>query len=148
MRNTQKKFKVFLDTSVLLSGLNSPLGASGIIISLFKLKKIQVIISPEVIFETKRVIENKFPLLKTAFYDFLLSKPIITNKATKKDIRNAYKIIQTEDAPILAGALKTKIDFLLTLDKKFIKLVKGKVNFEILSPGEFLQKYRDKINQN
>jgi predicted nucleic acid-binding protein len=70
MKNIRKLPKVFLDTSALLSGLNSPLGASGIIISLFKLKRIIIIISPEVILEAKKVIKNKFPLLKIQFLDF------------------------------------------------------------------------------
>lgn len=142
MRNIQKSFKVFLDTSVLLSGLNSSFGASGFIISLFKLKKIIVIISPEVISETEKVIKNKFPLLKVSFLDFLACRPIITQKLALKEIKSAYKIINSEDAPILAGAIKAKVDFLITLDKKFQKLAKNNVKLKIFSPGKFLEEYR------
>lgn len=60
-----KVYRVFLDTSALLSGLNSPQGASGVIISLFRLRKIEVAISPEVIVEAERVTKNKFPDLET-----------------------------------------------------------------------------------
>jgi len=54
MSATEKLLKVFLDTSALLSGLNSPLGASGLILSFFKLEKIQIVISPEVLEEAER----------------------------------------------------------------------------------------------
>ncbi len=145
MKNTQKLFKVFLDTSVLLSGLNSPFGASGFIISLFRLKKIIIVISPEVISEIERVIKIKFPLLKIPLFDFLTSKPIITKGITPKEIKLAYKIINSEDTPILAGAIKSRVDFLVTLDKEFQELAGRKIRFKILSPGEFLEEYRHKF---
>jgi len=142
MRNTRRSFRVFLDTSALFSGLNSPFGASGFIISLFKLKKIIIVISPEVISEAEKTIKDKFPLLKIPFLDFLASQSIITQKLTPKEIKSAYKIINSEDAPILAGAIKAKVDFLITLDKKFQEIAKNKVKLKILSPGKFLEEYR------
>ncbi len=142
MKNIQKVYKVFLDTSVLLSGLNSPFGASGFIISLFKLKKIIIVISPEVIFEAEKAIKNKFPLLNVSFIDFLVSRPIRTQKLTSKEIQSVYQIINSEDAPILAGAIKGKVDVLITLDKKFQELAQNKVTLKIFSPGKFLEEYR------
>lgn len=99
MENTPRLLKVFLDTSVLLSGLNSPSGASGFILSLFKLGKIIIVISPEVIIEVERTIKTKFPLLKIPFFDFLTLKPLITLKLTSTEIRSSYKIMQSEDTP-------------------------------------------------
>jgi putative PIN family toxin of toxin-antitoxin system len=145
MKNTQKLFKLFLDTSVLLSGLNSPFGASAFILALFKLKKLIIVISPEVILEAEKVIETKFPLLKIPFLDFLSSGPMITKKLTAKEIKPAYRIINSEDAPILAGAIKGKVDFLITLDKKFLKTIKPfekKIGFKVFTPKEFLEVFR------
>jgi predicted nucleic acid-binding protein len=119
MKGTQKLFKVFLDTSVLLSGLNSPFGASGFIISLFKLKKIIIVISPEVILEAEKVIRDKFPLLEIPLFDFLTNKPLITRRLAQKEIKSAYNIMNSEDAPILGGAIKAKIDFLILWIKNF-----------------------------
>lgn len=64
MKNTPKPTKLFLDTSALLSGLNSPLGASGFILAVFKLQKVSIVISPEVILECGRVMRSKFPSLQ------------------------------------------------------------------------------------
>lgn len=141
MRNIPK---VFLDTSALLSGLNSPLGASGFILALFKLGKITIVISPEVIKEAENVISKKFPLLRVQFLDFLASHPIITLRLTVKEIRRAYAVCPSEDAPILAGAIKSKADFLITLDKKFQVLIRGRIGPQILLPSEFVREYQRK----
>ena len=143
MRNTPKAPKLFLDTSMLLSGLNSPRGASGFILALFKLKKVTIVISPEVILEARRALEEKFSLLKEAFNDFVSTKPIITKKLTSKELNSAENLIHSEDAPILAGALEAQADYLITLDKKFQRLAQGKVGFKILLPGEFLKVFRE-----
>jgi len=144
------KLKVFTDTSVLISGLNSFFGASSFILTLFKLKQIEFIISKTVVEETKNVIENKFPDLKNKFVNFLfLDKPKVIKGALKDEVLKIFKIIKTEDAPILADALNSKADFLITLDKRFINIAKNdfedKIN--ILLPRDFVHIYR-KTRQN
>jgi len=144
------KLKVFLDTSVLISGLNSSFGASSFILILFKLKQIKLIISETVIEEAKNVIEKKFPDLKAKFINFLLfDKPKVIKEATKNEVIKIFKIIKTEDAPILADALKSKANFLITLDKRFVNLVKEyfKDKISILLPKDFVQIFR-KMGQN
>jgi putative PIN family toxin of toxin-antitoxin system len=143
MKNTPKSPKLFLDTSALLSGLNSPLGASGFILALFKLNKVSIVISPEVILEAEKVIQEKFSLLKGVLNDFLTEKPIITKKLTSKELNSARNLIHSEDAPILAGAIKAQVDYLITLDKKFQRLAQGKIGFKIFLPGEFLKVFRE-----
>lgn len=143
MKSTQRAFRVFLDTSVLLSGLNSPQGASGFIISLFKLNKVKIVISPEVIAEAEEAIKSKFSLLKTQYLDFFTHKPKVTENLKNSELKDCYKIISTDDAPILAGAIKANADYLITLDKKFQKLAKDKTKINIVSSGEFLKIYRD-----
>src|SRR3990167_3351346 len=141
MTDIQKRSRIFLDTSALLAGLNSPLGASGVIISLFKAGKIAVAVSPEVIREAERVVLRKFPRLEIPLTDFLASKPIITKPVTALELQRAYRIIHSEDTPILAGALKAKTRVLVTLDKRFERLTKGKVKLDVLSPGEVLRSF-------
>lgn len=144
------KLKVFADTSVLISALNYSFGASSFILTLFKLKQIELIISKTVVEEAKNVIANKFPDLKNKFVNFLfLDKLKIIKRASKNEVLKIFKIIKTEDAPILADALNSKADFLITLDKRFINIVKNyfedKIN--ILLPRDFIHIYR-KTRQN
>jgi predicted nucleic acid-binding protein len=44
-----KKFRIFLDSSALISGLNSPTGGAGIIISAFLAGEFSIYISNQVI---------------------------------------------------------------------------------------------------
>jgi predicted nucleic acid-binding protein len=72
-----------------------------------------------------------------------LARPEIVKNPTLKEIHYAYKLIRSEDAPILAAALKSKPDFLITWDiKHFLKKeVVSNVQFTICTPKEFIQKY-------
>jgi len=77
--------------------------------------------------------------------DFLVSRPVITKKINSTELRRASSLLFTEDAPILAGALKGRVDVLVTLDKKFETMTKNRIKFEVLSPGEFLRKYKSEL---
>lgn len=137
-----KIYRIFLDTSALLSGLNSPQGASGVLISLFRLKRIEIVISPEVIMEAERAIKNKFPDLETTFVDFMSHRPHVTKPVKPEELKLSHKVIKSEDAPIFAGATKSRADLLVTLDKRFEFLVSENNLIKVLSPGDFLKIYR------
>ena len=138
-----KRFRVFLDTSALLSGLNSPTGAAGVIIAACRTKEIIPVISAQIIEESQRNIARKFPKLETSFQAFLLLPPEITPDPTLEQIRRAYQILPTSDAPILAAALKAKPDVLVTWDVHdfFRKEVRDRALFLILLPGDFVTKF-------
>src|SRR3989344_4744178 len=138
-----RKFKIFLDSSALISGLNSPTGGAGIIISAFLAGEFFVYISEQVIEEVQRNIQFKFPTLKEQFLNFLLARPEIVKQPSLKEIAEAYKLIRTSDAPILATAIKSKPDFLITWDKKHFLKKEILLNFSFIvcTPRQFLQKY-------
>ena len=100
-----KKLKIFLDTSAILAGLNSPAGAAGVILAACFAKQIIPIVSPDVIEEAARNIPLKFPALTTSWQSFLLIPPNVTKNPTLKQVRIAYNIQPTSDAPILASAI-------------------------------------------
>src|SRR3989344_6000027 len=100
-----KRHNVFLDTSAILAGLNSPNGAAGVILAACFTEQVEPIISPQVIEEAERNIALKFPKLTTAWQSFLLIPPKVTPAPTLKQIKQAYKILPTSYAPILASPL-------------------------------------------
>lgn len=109
-----KKYRIFLDSSALIAGLNSPTGAAGVILSAFLAGEFLIYISDQVIEEVSRNIDSKFPLLKESFLNFLLAQPKIAKTPSLEEIKKAYQLISSEDAPILAAAIKIKPDFLIT----------------------------------
>ena len=138
-----KKFRIFLDSSALISGLNSPTGAAGLIISAFLAGEFFIYISNQVLEEVQRNVQIKFPLLRERWLNFLLSKPEVVKQPTLKEIKKAHKLMKSEDAPILAASIKLKPNFLITWDTKHFlkKEVVSNVPFIICSPREFIQKY-------
>jgi predicted nucleic acid-binding protein len=138
-----KRLKVFLDTSAILAGLNSPTGAAGTILAACFSNEITPIISPDVIEEANRNIPIKFPLLTIAWQSFLLLPPIVTSEPTLRQVQRAYAILPTSDAPILASSIAAAPDALVTWNTKhFLRQeVLAAVKFPILTPGDFLQNF-------
>jgi predicted nucleic acid-binding protein len=73
----------------------------------------------------------------------LLIPPKITKEPTIKQVQHAYNLLPTSDASILAAAISEKADALITWNTKDFmrKAVVEAVNFPILKPGEFLDKF-------
>lgn len=59
----RKRLRVFVDTSALLAGLNSPYGAAGIVLASCFAHDVIPIVSPQVIEEAEKNIPRKFPRL-------------------------------------------------------------------------------------
>jgi len=138
-----KRLRVFVDTSALLAGLNSPHGAAGTILAACFSRDLISVISPQVIEEAERNVPLKFPLLADAWANFLLIPPEMTSEPTLREIKKAYQILPTDDAPILASALKAKPDALVTWNTKdFLRReVIDAAPFPILIPQQFLEQF-------
>lgn len=140
---------VFLDTSVLLAGLASPKGGSGIILeggaeSLFKLVV------------TDLIIEEGLRRAKRLKIDELLLKQLVINdvinviKAPDDEFINKFTFItpDPDDAHVLAGAITARADVIVSLDKKHILVPKTKSALKpmkILSPKQFWEWVRNKV---
>lgn len=138
-----RKLRVFLDTSAILAGLNSPTGAAGVILAACFSHTLTAIISPQVIEEAERNIPAKFPNLDDTWTSFLLIPPEVTPAPSLKEIRATYRLLPTSDAPILAAALKTKPDAFVTWNTRdFLrKEVIESATFPILIPEQFLKRF-------
>src|SRR3989338_1870068 len=135
------KLKVFLDTSAILAGLNSPTGAAGTILAACFDGKILPVISMQIIEEAERNIPAKFPKIAPAWKSFLLIPPKLTPDPAKEEIQTAYRILPTDDAPILMAALKFKPDAFVTWNTRhfYRAEVQRIAAFPIVTPGEFLK---------
>ncbi|BCX15629.1 MAG: hypothetical protein KatS3mg097_521 [Candidatus Parcubacteria bacterium] len=142
-----QKNKVFLDSSILITALLFSKGVSFYILTNLK-DKFHFQINDYVLEEILRVLDKKFSVKrKLKNYLFLLlglAKVEILPLPSKASLKNVSKVLNKEDAIILASAVYNS-NYLLTLDKDF--LTEKVRNFAknndclILTPKEFIEDY-------
>jgi putative PIN family toxin of toxin-antitoxin system len=143
LRSTQK-IKVFIDTNVLIAGVNSVTGASATLLDLCEAGVLQMVVSRQVLIEADRNFAAKFPQLVNRFRQFMHNlAPLMVEDPTPKSIKKAAMIVDRKDAPILAAAQNANVDFLITLDKKHFlnPKTRQKVMLKVVSPIEFLKSF-------
>ncbi len=135
--------KTLFNASVVLSGLRSNTGASHELLMLVRKGKLQGKIS-EIIFG--EIIKNAYKLdlqpevvkkqTEEIYKEAILEAPMKSSVEVFRHI-----VLDFGDAHVLASAVDEKCEVLVTLDKKHLLVLKGKVeNLEILSPSELLEK--------
>ena len=136
--------RVFLDTSVIIAGMVSGRGAAHEVLRLGESGVIQVYLSEQVLTEADRVFRAKFPTLIAEFHKFLRNlDPVLVDDPTRAEVSSIEGWINADDAPILAAAIKSRADCLVTWDLKHFqsRKVTENVQLPIFTPGEFLENY-------
>lgn len=139
-----KSLKIFLDSSVIVTAVLSPIGGSFRLFQEAKLNRIEIYISHFIFDEVITTLQRKYPAKLSSFYELIRENPInFVKDPSPKSIATLTNFIHPDDAPILAAAIRSKPDFLITWDKKHFlkKEVISNVRFTICTPKEFLQKY-------
>ena len=142
MQKPTPKIKVFVDTSVLISGLASSTGASGAVLDLCEAEVIQMVISRQVVVEADRNLLAKLPRLINRFRYFIDDlRPLMIDDPGPGSVRKAASIVGRKDASILAAARDGKVDFLITLDKKHFLSTRARkgAGVTVVTPSEFLR---------
>lgn len=140
-----KSWRVFLDSSVLISGILSQTGASSAILDLGEAGEIIIVLSKGVLVETDRVFEKKFPGLVGEFRAFIKNlSPVVTADPTAQEICEAGSVIDKDDAVILAAAGKVDIHYLVSLDTRHFHnpKVRQYLKAPIVTPAQFLTEFR------
>lgn len=134
---------VFLDTSVILSGIGSPAGGSAALFLAAKKKRIILVTTPRVLEEAVEhlsKVSNEPSRLKPLF-----STSIITLVPNPSDeILEKFTSLTTDpdDVHVIAGAVRSAADVLLSLDKKHItthRVKRALKPIRVLSPRQFWQ---------
>lgn len=132
---------VFLDTSVILSGLASPSGGSAALFVAGKKKRVKLITTELVLNEAVAHLSKL--AIQTSQLEALLDSStirVIPNPA--QDSMEKFKTVTTDpdDIHVIAGAVLSGSDALLSLDKKHITTPRVKEvlkPMKIMSPKEF-----------
>lgn len=139
----KSKTKIFIDSSVLMSAAISPKGyARDLILSAFR-GEVKVIISDLVLEETERNLSEKAPKALPAFQLFKkVFDPEIV-KPNKSLVKRVAEIVDIKDAPIVAGAIQGKADFLVSFDRKHLLKYKEEIetnfNIKVATPDEVMK---------
>ena len=142
--------KIFLDTSALIAGIASSKGSARAVLQLAEMGLIDIVVSQQIIIEADRNIEAKLPEMVNEFREYIqLLSPLLIEDPSPDEVRRYSSIINPEDAPILAAAVSSGANFLLTWDKKhFInRKIQLSSELKIATPGEFLKYFREYIEE-
>ena len=134
---------VFIDTSVLFSACLSKIGASALILGFCRKNKIKGYISRYVLSEVKRNALQKLNQLGKRRLNFyiLQSNLNIVDSPTPEEIKICQEVLNSKDAPILAAAVKNKVNYLITFNTRDFLLPKVKAFVKplpILTPRDFV----------
>lgn len=144
------KFNIFLDSSALIAGAISESGAAHVLLNLGESRDIVLTVSELVILESERSIARKSPrniddlrkLIKAT------NLQIVQNPSTEEVEANLYLINDPNDVPILLAAMKAKVDYLATHNRKHFlddPKVSERSGLRIGTPGDVLAWLRDNL---
>lgn len=134
--------KIFFNASVILAGLRNPNGGSGILLEMVRNKKIAGMVSEIIVDEVIRnlpKIRKNEKIRELSFPKFGFK---ILPAPQKEEVEKYYSIVtDLGDAHVLASAKLAKADYLVSLDKKHILILNGKIkDIKIYSPAQLLGK--------
>src|ERR1041384_5267967 len=114
------KFNIFLDSSALIAGAISESGAAHILLNLGETNDIVLTVSELVIWESERSMAKKAPSSLGDLRRLIKSSNlrIVQNPSRKEVEANLYLISDPNDVPILLAAMKAKVDYLTTHNRK------------------------------
>lgn len=133
--------RVLFNASVVLAGLRSKNGASGELLRLTQSGQIEGLISQTIFDEIMRHCEKLELDPKFVSNQVLNIFAKNITKAPREDIVEKYfsRVTDPGDAHVLATFEEEHCGVLITLDKKHLLVLQGKIKgINIYSPGEFL----------
>jgi predicted nucleic acid-binding protein len=141
--------KIFLDSSAIVAGAISAKGAARVLLQLAEAEELDIVINEQVIEETERSLAKKSPQNLADFRRLIkVIRPLIVKEAPEEVANCLYMISDPNDAPILAAAIKAKVDFLVTHNRRHFlddPKVAEKSGLKIGTPGAALAWIREKL---
>ena len=130
--------RIFLDASVLFAAAYSTKGTARDLIRLALEGKIELVVSQQVLEETRRNFSLDYPE-KLTLLNMIVDELdlVIVDNPTKDQVLAAAEYTALKDAPIIAAAQSAAIDYLATYDRKHLlepEIVAEKSGLVIVTP--------------
>lgn len=143
---------LFLDSSALFAGIVSADGAARALLLLAELGQVRLLISEQVIAETERAIARKAPgVLGELRQAILQSQAGILSDPDPQDVcEHLDWMVDPADVPILLAAMRAKVDYLVTLNRRHFlddPQVAQRSRLRIGTPGDALAWVRSQLSQ-
>ncbi|MEW6674801.1 MAG: putative toxin-antitoxin system toxin component, PIN family [Nitrospirota bacterium] len=140
------RYKVFVDTNILLSGIFFNGNESKIL----DLVELDIVTSEDIVDELRKVVRKKLKYLKERTFEIAVAEiekaltdiSIIPRAKYNHKLKDAESMItHKKDIPVLAAVLYVKPDYFLTGDAHFFTdKIKSIVN--VITAGDFLAKIK------
>lgn len=137
--------RVFLDASVLFAAAYSTTRASREIIRQGMRGRIELVASELVFREARRNLEVKAPEALPDLEAFHRAVTFEMVRPSREEIEEAMVYTADKDAPVVAAALRARVDCLVSLDREHLVGVPEVIQrsgLTILLPGDFLKDVR------
>jgi len=146
------QFNIFLDSSALIAGAISESGAAHVLLNLGESQDILLTVSEMVLVESERSIAKKSPSNLNDLRSLIKKANLrITENPSDKEVEaNLYLISDPNDVPILLAAMKAKVDYLATHNRKHFlddPKVAERSGIKIGTPGDVLAWLRENLNR-
>jgi predicted nucleic acid-binding protein len=132
-----------------MAGAISAKGAARVLLQLAEAGELEIVINEQVIEETERSLAKKSPQNLPDFRRLIkVIRPLIVKESPEDVASCLYMISDPTDAPILAAAIKSKVDFLVTHNRiHFLDdpKVAEKSGLQIGTPGDALAWIRETL---
>jgi predicted nucleic acid-binding protein len=142
---------LFLDSSAVFAGVVSPSGAARALLLLAEAGVITTTISEQVIAETERALARKVPHALSYYREALRRAGVrIVHDPSVEEVQAHRNLIShPADVPIVLAAMKTRADYLVTLNRRhFIDdpEVAARSGLRIGTPGDALAWVRAQLS--
>jgi len=134
--------RVFIDSSVLFSAAYSSTGSSREPVREAIRGNLTLVVSPEVLEETQRNLEQKGPYVLDSYTTLLsLTQPEVVETPSREEVWEAEEYVHQKDSFIIAPAKRARPDYLVTWDREHLledpKVAEGS-GLTILMPDELM----------
>ncbi len=139
--------RVFLDSSVLVAATASLEGASALVLGWCRQGKLTGYISADVLGEANKNVELKLGAACLSRFEDIIEKShlVLVPEPPVELVSVCERVIHPKDAPILAAAVQSPAETILTLDRRHF-FTKDAVAFadpkKIMTPGDFIVRSR------
>ncbi len=144
------KSDLFLDSSALVAGIISTAGAARALLVLGEIGKVQLSISEQVIAETEHAIARKIPAVLSLVRQVILNSgvKVFPDPVVAEVLACLTWMDDPTDVPILVAAMKARVDYLATLNRRHFlqdETLSQRAGLRIGTPGDALAWVREEL---